>query len=60
MNSLGIYFGPKAITLVETKGKKVLNTGQISRLALSHSEFEERVPDQIKMVALFKDELRQN
>lgn len=60
MNSLGIYFGPKVITLVETKGRKVLNTGQISRLALSPSELEEKVPDQIKMVALFKDELRKN
>ena len=45
---------------METKGKKVLNNLQISRLRLTTSELEEKVPDEIKVVALFKDELRRN
>lgn len=57
---LGVYFGPKIITLVETKGKKISNTVQIKRSLISPGELEEKVPDEVKIVALFKDELRKN
>ncbi|MFH0790436.1 MAG: pilus assembly protein PilM [Candidatus Omnitrophota bacterium] len=59
--SLGIYFGSKLITLVETSGKKILNTLQIQRLVcapLSSNELDEKIPDEVKMVALLKEELR--
>ncbi|HTY44954.1 MAG TPA: pilus assembly protein PilM [Patescibacteria group bacterium] len=57
-NSLGIYFGPKIITILESDGKKVLNNIQVPRASVSGPEFEEKVPDELKMVALFKDALR--
>ncbi|MDP2753678.1 MAG: pilus assembly protein PilM, partial [Nitrospirota bacterium] len=57
---LGVYFGPKIITLVETKGKKISNTVQIKRSLISPGELEEKIPDEVKIVALFKDELRKN
>ncbi len=57
-NSLGIYFGPKIITILESDGRKILNNIQIPRASLSGPEFEEKVPDELKMVALFKDALR--
>lgn len=60
MSSLGIYFGPKLINIVETQGKKVLKNVQISTSALSAGDFEEKIPDEIKIVALVKDELRRN
>ena len=59
-SSLGIYFGPKVITLVETKGRKVVNDIQIKRSVLSSGEIEEKVPDEVKIVALFKEELRKS
>ncbi len=59
-SSLGIYFGPKIIRLVETKGRKLLNNLQIPRLTGLVDELEERVPEEVKMVALFKEELRRN
>ncbi len=59
-SSLGIYFGPKIISLVESQGKKILNNMQLDASALSSGEFEEKVPDEIKIVALIKDELRRN
>lgn len=60
MSSLGIYFGPKIISVVETKGKKVLNNLQLSRLELSAGELEEKVPDEVKLVAFLKEGLRRN
>jgi len=58
--SLGIYFGPKSINLVEVKGKQVINSIQLQRSLLYSAELEERVPDEVKMVALFKEELRKS
>jgi len=59
-NSLGIYFGSKVINIVETKGKKVVNNIQIARSLISTAGLEEKVPEEVKIVALFKDELRRN
>lgn len=58
MSSLGIYFGPNLISLVESKGKKVLNNILISRQAIFAPELEEKVPTEIKLVAFLKEELR--
>ncbi|MGE5197016.1 MAG: pilus assembly protein PilM [Deltaproteobacteria bacterium] len=58
MSVLGIYFGLKAINIVETKGKKILNSIAIPRAAFSGGEMEEKVPDELKIVALTKDEMR--
>lgn len=60
MSILGIYFGPKAIDMVETKGRKLLNHIQIPLPGTSLEEFEEKVPLEIKIVALFNDALRRN
>lgn len=59
-SSLGIYFGPKIINIVESQGKHILNNIQIDTSAISAGEFEEKIPDEIKIVALIKDELRRN
>ncbi|MFA5144978.1 MAG: PilN domain-containing protein [Candidatus Omnitrophota bacterium] len=62
-SSLGIYFGPKAISLVEVKGRKLINNIQISHSAASSGELEEKVPAEAKVIgiiALFKEELRRN
>ena len=61
--SLGIYFGPKEIYVVESKGRKPGKVCQISQAAAPSGELEEAVPSEakmIEMVALFKDELRRN
>lgn len=60
MNTLGIYFGPEIISIVEAKGKKLINNIQVLQKNITAGEFEEKVPGEIKMVALFKDELRRN
>jgi Tfp pilus assembly protein PilN len=60
MSSLGIYFGSKVISLVENKGKKILNNSQISRLSHSLGELGEKVPEELKIVAILKEELRRN
>jgi len=59
-NLLGLYFGPKVISITEAKAKKIVNSVNIQRSILSASELEEKVPDDVKMVALFKEELRRN
>jgi type IV pilus assembly protein PilM len=60
MSVLGIYFGLKAITVTETKNKKILNNLKIAHAAFSGGELQEKIPDEIKIVALFKDEMRRN
>jgi Tfp pilus assembly PilM family ATPase len=63
MSSLGIYFGPKVISIAETKGKKFINKIEIPQSAIFATELEEKVPAETKLieiVALFKDELRKN
>ncbi|MDD4899918.1 MAG: pilus assembly protein PilM, partial [Candidatus Omnitrophica bacterium] len=59
-NSLGIYFGPKLISIVESKSKKIINYLKIPRSSLTESDLEEKVPEDVKIVAVFTDELRKN
>jgi len=59
-SSLGIYFGPKIISIIESKGKTILHNVQVSQDLITSSEIEEKVPSEVKIVALFKDELRRN
>jgi Tfp pilus assembly PilM family ATPase len=58
--SAGIYFGPRNISIVEATGKKILNTIKVSRATLSSNTAEDKVPEEIKMIALLKDEFRKN
>lgn len=58
MNSLGIYFGTSTIGLVESKGRKLVNNVIIPQANISVGDFEEKVPVDIKMIALLKDAFR--
>ncbi|MDD5078222.1 MAG: pilus assembly protein PilM [Candidatus Omnitrophica bacterium] len=58
MNSLGIYFGIKDINLVETSGNKILNNIRLPHPKLEISELEEKVPVDVKIMALLKDAFR--
>ncbi len=63
MSSLGIYFGPKLINIVETKGRKPVRDIEVPQTTISAGELEEKVPADVKtieIIALFKDELRRN
>ncbi len=55
---LGIYFGSKVINILETNGRDILNNIQIPKAEFSGGELEEKVPDEVKIVALCKDRLR--
>ncbi len=59
--SLGIYFGPKMISIVEVKkGKGISNNIQISTSAFSVSVLDDRIPEEVKTVAVIKENLRKN
>lgn len=59
--SLGIYFGPKIISIVEVKkGKDISNNIQISTSALSASVLDDKVPEEVKTVAVINENLRNN
>ncbi|KPK97385.1 MAG: hypothetical protein AMJ95_09305 [Omnitrophica WOR_2 bacterium SM23_72] len=63
MNSLGIYFGPRLIKMVECRGRKIIKTAEIHHSTIAAGELEEKVPLEVKtieFVALLKDELRRN
>ncbi|MDO8488933.1 MAG: pilus assembly protein PilM, partial [Candidatus Omnitrophota bacterium] len=58
MNSLGIYFGIRDICLVETSGKKIVNNIRLPHPNLAMAELEEKVPSDIKLMAMLKDAFR--
>lgn len=58
MSSLGIYFGIRDINLVETNGNKILNNIRLPHPKLEISELEDKVPADVKIVALLKDAFR--
>jgi Tfp pilus assembly PilM family ATPase len=58
MSSLGIYFGIRDINLVETSGNKILNNIRLPHPKLEISELEDKVPADVKIVALLKDAFR--
>ena len=58
MNSLAIYFGNKDINLVESSGKKILKNIRLPHPSIDSTELEEKVPIDIKIIALLKDALR--
>ncbi|MCX5694511.1 MAG: pilus assembly protein PilM [Candidatus Omnitrophica bacterium] len=58
MSSLGIYFGTKDINLVETNGNKIVNNVRLPHPKLEISELEEKVPADVKIMALLKDAFR--
>jgi len=60
MNSLGIYFGTNSIGLVEVNNKKLVNNVVIPQGSIFSGEFEEKVPTDVKIIALIKDALRTN
>ena len=58
MNSLGIYFGVKDICVVESKGRKILNSVRLPHPSTGTGELEEKVPTDVKLIALIKDAFR--
>ena len=63
MNSLGIYFGPRNISIAELKGRALKCYAQVPQTAAYAGELEEKVPAEaksIEIVAFLKDELRKN
>lgn len=61
MSSLGIYFGPRLLSLVESDGRKLLGNVNIPLAAVAESSpTEEKVPEQIKIATVISDEMRKN
>jgi len=60
MSVLGIYFGPSGIHLVETEGKRVLKNIKIPAQKFAASESEFKVPDDVRMATVIKEELSKN
>jgi Tfp pilus assembly PilM family ATPase len=58
MSTLSIYFGPKVISIVESEGKKVINNILLPQTTNLSNSFDEKVPDEIKIATIIKDELR--
>ena len=60
MNSLGVYFGTNSIGLAEVNNKKLVNSVLIPQASMFSGDFEEKVPTDVKIIALIKDALRTN
>lgn len=63
MNSLGIYFGPKTINIIEVRGKKIVNKAEVLQSTISSGDLEEKVPVEAKTAAILsflKDQIRKS
>lgn len=59
MSMLGVYFGPQVISVVELSGRKVMKNFLVNRSAIAPAgSAEEKVPEEVKLVTLLRDELR--
>ncbi|MCM8783091.1 MAG: pilus assembly protein PilM, partial [Candidatus Omnitrophica bacterium] len=57
-NKLGIYFGIKGIEVVWARGRKIITSFSIPQEKYTSIELDEKVPPEIKIIALIKDGLR--
>jgi len=60
MNPLSIYFGDKFISVVSLSGRKIKANIQLPQSGISAQGFEEKVPADLKIVALIQEALRSN
>ena len=60
MNYLGIYFGIRDINIVETNGRRIVNNIRLPHPSIAMAELEEKVPADIKLMAMLKDAFRTN
>jgi len=60
MSVLGIYFGPGGIHMVETDGKRVLKDIKIPAQKFAAGDAEFKVPDDVRMATVIKEELNKN
>jgi len=59
MNSVGIYFGPKVMRIAESKGKSIVSNLLIPQSRIvSGGDFQEKVPEEMKLGILFKEEMK--
>ncbi len=55
---LGIYFGIKGINIIQSKAKEIAKSIHIPQEKFSGAVLEEKIPPEVKIVALIKDEFR--
>lgn len=60
MSSLGIYFGEKIVNIVQSQGKKVLASAKIPNLSALVATAEGKVPEELKIIAVLKEEFRRS
>ncbi len=60
MSELGIYLGPEIISIVETRGKKLIKNIQILRREIATGDLEEKIPEDVKMVTFLGDQMRKH
>ena len=60
MSLLSLYFGDKGINIINARGKGVLNNIEIPASAIFSSDFEDKVPADLKIIALLQEAFRSN
>jgi len=60
MSALSFYFGNNGISVLSAKGRKVAASVEIPQTAISTSDFEDKVPADLKIIALLQEALRTN
>lgn len=60
MSLLSLYFGDKGINIINARGKGVANNIEIPASSISSFDFEDKVPADLKIVALLHEAFRSN
>ena len=58
MNTLGVYLGPDIISIVETKGRKLVRNIEIPRKEIAAGDLEDKVPEDVKMVTFLGEQMQ--
>ena len=60
MKAVGIYFGPRNISLIEADGKRITAIIQFATPGSADSSFEDKVSEDLKTGQMLKDEIKKS
>jgi hypothetical protein len=60
MKAVGLYFGPRNVSIIEADGKRITNIIQFPVLKSETNVLDDKAPEDIKIGQMLRDELKKN
>ena len=60
MKAVGLYFGPRSVSVIEADGKRITNIIQFPVLKSETNVLDDKAPEDLKIGQMLSDELSKN